>query len=431
MLFISGEGKDLPKVALRNIRRNKLRTALTISAITFTTLVIVFMFSVIQGMKEDARTTLVGFVTGQIQIRDSEYEKNAVLYPLDLTVNNYETYRSEIEKIDGVKTATPRIQFGLDIGTIAEKTPEGLTIFSETQKGMGFAMDFIREEHLSDLGKYMAEGGIFPQGSEVLVGGGLAQELDLETGDSMIVFLMPRGYFSSRPVQVRISGIVNLPLIQINNKALFFPLDTAQTLLAMEGSATQMLLSVEENRDLGAIIKQVMGILTRYGEQTLEARPWNSIGSTAMWLELAEQSYNVIALFFFVIGTTVIVVTTMMVIYERMKEIGTLAAMGMTGLQLMVLFFMEALFLSMIAAGIGVFLGIGLVAPFSSQGIDLNALIDLEKTDISISNIIYPQINFNSTIFVFFYSVTVASIASLLASRRVEEIEPIEALSSL
>ena len=103
------------------------------------------------------------------------------------------------------------------------------------------------------------------------------------------------------------------------------------------------------------------------------AEPWKKIGVTAAWMEYAEIAYSFIALFFFIIGTTVIVNTTMMVIYERMREIGTVAAMGMTGAQIVRLFFLEALFISILAAFIGVFLGIGITIPVSHFGIDFSA----------------------------------------------------------
>ena len=55
-------------------------------------------------------------------------------------------------------------------------------------------------------------------------------------------------------------------------------------------------------------------------------------GSTIYgFMQMAEMIYNVVAVFFFVLGSTVIINTTMMVIFERMREIGTLSALGMQG----------------------------------------------------------------------------------------------------
>ncbi len=44
------------------------------------------------------------------------------------------------------------------------------------------------------------------------------------------------------------------------------------------------------------------------------------------------------------------------------------------------------------------------------------------------SSVLYPQLNVWITFFVFFYSVAIASLATLLPSKRAAKIEPVEAL---
>jgi len=65
-------------------------------------------------------------------------------------------------------------------------------------------------------------------------------------------------------------------------------------------------------------------------------------------MQYARTAYDVIALVFFLLASTVIVNTTMMVIFERMREIGTVAAMGMTPREIVRLFFLEAFFIGAI-----------------------------------------------------------------------------------
>jgi putative ABC transport system permease protein len=45
--------------------------------------------------------------------------------------------------------------------------------------------------------------------------------------------------------------------------------------------------------------------------------------------------------------------------------------------------------------------------------------------------VVYPQLNIRSTVFVFFYSTIIASLASFIPSRRAAKIEPVEALRSV
>jgi putative ABC transport system permease protein len=52
----------------------------------------------------------------------------------------------------------------------------------------------------------------------------------------------------------------------------------------------------------------------------------------------------------------------------------------------------------------------------------------LSGMDFEISSVLYPQLNVWITFFVFFYSVAIASLATLLPSKRAAKIEPVEAL---
>jgi putative ABC transport system permease protein len=139
--------------------------------------------------------------------------------------------------------------------------------------------------------------------------------------------------------------------------------------------------------------------------------------------------YNFIALFFFILGTTVIINTTMMVIYERMREIGTVSALGMKPGEIVRLFFLEAFFISLIAAFVGALVGTGIVLAISRNGLDLSRM--LQGLDMEVSPVIRPRLSLRSTVFVFLYSVAVASLASFLPSRRAARIQPVEALRSI
>jgi putative ABC transport system permease protein len=146
-------------------------------------------------------------------------------------------------------------------------------------------------------------------------------------------------------------------------------------------------------------------------------------------MRLVDTMYNFVALFFFILGTTVIINTTMMVIFERLREIGTISALGMKPGEIVRLFFLEAFFISIIAAFAGVLLGTALTAVLSRTGVDLSRA--MQGVSFEVSPVIRPRLALRSTVFVFFYSVAVASLASFLPSRRAARIQPVEALRSI
>ena len=193
--------------------------------------------------------------------------------------------------------------------------------------------------------------------------------------------------------------------------------------------AAIMVDCAEPKRAGKAFAEKVRGILAGMDRENLSVQVWTRVGIAAGYMRFARSAYDVIALVFFILASTVIVNTTMMVIYERMREIGTVAAMGMTPREIVRLFFLEAFYIGVIAAFIGVMLGIGITIPLSKVGIDLTQ--SMQGVDMEINPVVYPQLNIRSTVFIFFYSTIIASLASFIPSRRAAKIQPVEALRAV
>jgi putative ABC transport system permease protein len=419
-------------IALRNIFRNKRRSLLSLTAIAVAAMVIVFMFALIEGMKNDQKTTVIEYTTGEAEVADPEYEKYATSYPLQFGIPDYPAADKALSTVPQVRYNAPRIQFKLEIGVNGQALKFGdkvRYIFSDTRVAVGLGLDIDTEKDRLNLAHYLLPGGKLPGPDQVLVGAALADKLGVKEGDKLTVFYSTAAD-ESHDALLTVSGRVALPLAQYSERVLLLPLATAQDLLGLGKGVLQVLIFFRDD-NLASNVASVKAALGAAGLSDLAVTPWTEIGSMASYLKLAEISIDFIALFFFIIGTTVIINTTMMVIYERMREIGTLGAMGMKGRELVILFFFEALFLSAAASLAGVILGALIVLPLGINGFDFGKLVDLGKTGLSISNVIYPQLDVQSTLFVFIYSTAIASLVSFIPSRRASKIEPVEALRAL
>ena len=132
------------------------------------------------------------------------------------------------------------------------------------------------------------------------------------------------------------------------------------------------------------------------------------------------------SVFFFALASTVVITTTMMVIYERIREIGTIGALGMTGRQIVLLFLLEALVISAIGSIAGILLGTGVGLVLQQTGLDFGAL--LSHFELEFSTVIYPRIRLRSLGVVLLYSVLISGLAALIPARRAAGIRPVEAL---
>jgi putative ABC transport system permease protein len=143
-------------------------------------------------------------------------------------------------------------------------------------------------------------------------------------------------------------------------------------------------------------------------------------------LRIAKVAYYFIAMFFFVLGSTVIINTTMMVIFERMREIGTLSALGMQGSELTRLFLLEGFFISVIGSAIGV--AIGYIGTYYMGRIGLDFTEALSGIDMEVSSILYPETSVIKSLVIWAYAVVISTLSTFIPSRRASKIQPVEAL---
>ena len=408
----------LARIAYRNIRRNKRRSLLSGTAITVATMFITFMFSLIAGMLGDFESNLVRYVSGHVRIRHVEYDENEELNPLHLSVIEYEEVVREMEAEDEVAAVVPRTRFFTAIYRN-----------DRTYNGMGLGVDFEREASVMRIQDALELGRLPQMGQkEMVLSAGLAEELELGVGEKLTL-LTKNKYMGMSGMTFTVTGIVRFLVAGFNESFFLVPIDTTARFLKMNDEATEILVVLNDSKRVDEFAEKAAGILAGMDRDNLSAQPWTRIGIAAGYMQYARSAYDVIALVFFILASTVIINTTMMVIYERMREIGTVAAMGMTPQEIVRLFFLEAFYIGAIAAFVGVLLGIAVTIPLSKVGIDLTQ--SMEGVDMEINPIVYPQLNIRSTVFVFFYSTVIASLASFIPSRRAAKIEPVEALRAI
>ena len=408
----------LSKIAVRNIRRNPKRSILSGTAITVATLTIVFMFALIHGMILDMEWNITSYITGEIRLRNTEYDKNEIINPVFLDIKNAEEKISKISTIPEVNLAVPRIPFY----AVVYRNGKSFNI-----KGVG--LDFEKEKEFQNLEKYVKEGSIPAEGSSgVVIGRKLAENMGLAVGDTFTV-LTTTVYRGSNAMTFKVAGIASFGIAGLNGSTFYAPLSRVQRLLKDENGVTEILVKISDRKHLESTVQKISSLLRKEGDSTTGVKAYTSLDTTLSLMGIARYSYDIIALIFFILASTVIVNTTMMVIFERMKEIGTISSMGMTGGQIQRLFFLEAFFIGIIGALAGVAAGIAITLPLSKTGINFGAA--MEGVDFEISDIIRPVLSIKSTVGVFIYSVAVSSAATLFPAGKAARIEPAEALKSI
>jgi len=117
-----------------------------------------------------------------------------------------------------------------------------------------------------------------------------------------------------------------------------------------------------------------------------------------------------------------------MMIHERIKEIGMMGALGMKRSEIVFVFFMEAVFLSILGATAGVLLGgiasfIGSRIPF-----DVSTVTGGGMKDFPVSGTIYLVFSPVMLVVNFFFGVAVSAFCTIIPSLKSAFVEPVEAL---
>lgn len=407
----------LSKIAFRNISRNIKRSFLSGLAIAIAAMSIVLLYSYISGMKKDLENNLYTYYTGQVRIQHKDFEKYDYLNPLHLRIENYNEVIEQVESVEGIKEISPRIIF-----------PAQVYMNEETFNTIVTGVDLEKEVHYQPLEESLLKGRLPEQGkNEIIIGEKLASDLGLSVEDKISLWTMTMRR-SSNLITYLITGIVKFP-VQGINKMIVMAIDRAHRLIKMDDSVLEIIMKLDNGVSGIKIAEELRILFNEAGMDQLLVQPLEEINTSYTFVKLGEVTYDFVTLFFFILASSVIVSTTMMVIFERMKEIGTIGALGMTGPEIVKLFFLEAFFISVIGTFFGVISGILISIPLQIYGVDLSSAIG--NMDFEISGIIKFQLNLKSTLFVFIYSISIASLASLVPSIRASKIEPVEALRDI
>src|SRR6476661_8339805 len=127
---------QLLKLAARNLRRNRRRTAITLVALVFGVMVMVGLRGFINGMQNMIVENLVYGQAGAIQIHKQGYFENVLSSPLTLDMPDGPEVRKKILSVKGVTAVAPRIQFGAMLSLPDKVLPEGVQReLTEAEKG--------------------------------------------------------------------------------------------------------------------------------------------------------------------------------------------------------------------------------------------------------------------------------------------------------
>lgn len=341
----------LPRLAWRNIGRNRRRTALTagIIAFGFTALTLAGGF-VAQSFEALAEGTIRGGV-GHLQIASPELFTGAEAETLEHGLADAGALAERAAADPEVRQVLQRIDFYGLAGTGGSALP---FVGVGVEPGGERSMD---TPELVTSGRWLTP----TDSDEAVLGGGLARALDVEPGGWITLFAMTvDGVLNALDVEV--VGIASLPVRDLDDRYLAIPLAGADRLVQAEGRVSKLVLLVADADRAEAVGERLTTALRAEG-RAVDFRTWQELG------EFYRQVRTLyLGMFGFMGAVLVLIVllaaanSMLMVTGERTREIGTLRALGMQPGGIVRLFVLEGLALAAIGCAAGSCLSLALRA---------------------------------------------------------------------
>lgn len=401
-------------MAYRDLVRNRRRTIITFIAIALGLTLVIFMNGLISGMMANMLQDTIRLDTGHIQLRADSYEvvKTSLLWR-DL-VDNPDELAAQAKAMPEVTAASPILWAGGVLGTASESTSVRVSGIDTTSA----LFDPVRQGLRS--GEFLSENGR----GEILIGQRLANELGVGVGDRISLAVgnpdgVPQeGIFT-------IVGLINTGFPGIDNNNVFLSLAQAQSMTGSGNRASTVRILLNDMEDTDAVIAKLQ---TPANVSVLDWQALNEFILT--YAETGSALYGMLYAIIFLVVAVIIANTLLMAVFERTREMGILAALGMKGRQIMTMFLFEATILGLIGSLFGMVLGGFLVWHFSNVGIYFGDLGDM-MGDLPMGNSLYTALVPINLFIMSFWMMVVIIVVSLYPAWYAARLEPVEALHAL
>ena len=409
------------RFAFKNIWRYKRRTIITFTAISIGIVAFVSMDSLLKGIHYESLRNFIDYESSHLKIYNKEFYKEMSddgFLLLSKAIDNYKNVENLVKSDD--ISVTPRIDFRASLVNESTSDERPFTV-------VGIDPDNdIKVYKLSDA---IISGRFLKTGEKgVIIGRMSAKKLEAKLGDTLTILTRTKND-TYQTISVDVVGIIDSPNPDINKTFAYIPLDIADSDLDMMGSATEIGIRIKNGNE-SKILNRLDGILKANNLSQLEIISWKELGKDWLTLSRTKITGSYIMLFVvFVISAVGVINTMLMSVFERIREIGMMRALGMRDTEVIWSFIFEGAAIGLLGSLLGIFMGFILNFYLVYHGLDMSSMLG-EDIDIGyrITSIMRGIWDVGAYVFAFVFSVIIPAIISIYPSRKAIKMEITQAL---
>ena len=407
------------KLPFLNLLRHYGRTCLSLVSIILGVLVIILGRGAISGLRESVIRGEIDGMTGHVSVLPADYPTSGLLHPVDglyrVTAETEGWLNEHAVAWTRRLFFAPRLVYGID-----------------AMRVRAIAFDPDTDANVFPRRDWRVEGRIPESAADgVLLSRGIARTLAVKPGD-MVVLETRTVAGAINALQMPVAGIVSTGNPAIDSIILFLPLSAGEDLVRTDGAISHISLLLGRRTDAVAAAERLQEIL---GE-TVQTTTWEMEAAPGLEAQdLRQRFLDILVVALLVMAAAGIANTVLMAAYERIREIGTLRALGLTRRGVAGLFMAEGFVMGLIGSVIGATLGAWLTLKYSIEGIDMTGLVEEIGSgemfqDIPFSSMLYFAFSYRTILLAIVVGMIVATISSLYPAMLAARKEPADAVRS-
>ncbi len=340
------------KMAIRFLISGRTQTVLIILGITIGVAVQVFLGSLIGGLQEDLINQTIGsssHITISArdelprQIRSFYGDRSRVITfaGREDNLKNYFRVEAALEQQDGINAISPVI-VGSGFASRGDKDESVVVRGIEPE----------RADDINNISERIVQGDFNLGGSEVLLGKGLAEELNLVPGDTVRIN-------TGEGVQerFRVNGTFDLGSQDINSSWIFTARNRAATLYDLGGNEVSR---IETQVDDVFAAEEISASL-REEFPGLQIESWQETNADLLTALQSQSSSSLVIQFFIIVAVTLGISSVLAVsVVQKNKQIGIIKAIGAKPKRVGRIFLLQGGIIGALGAILGIGLGLGL-----------------------------------------------------------------------
>jgi ABC-type lipoprotein release transport system permease subunit len=399
------------RLSWRYLWRNHRRTSIMLLAIGVGVWAMIFMTALMRGMVDQMIADGIDVLPGLVQIHDPAYRDDP---SIDNSIPPPQSRLLEALNSPPVTAWTGRVKVPAMISS--ERNTRGVMLLGVDPEGeiaLGFDPESIVEGRFLD--------GTDDQG--IVVGRKLLERLETDPGKRVVVMSQdPDNNVADRGF--RIVGVFEAKLSGTEERQIYAGLATVQELLNMGDQVSEVAVTGGDYRNVSELesrIREAAG-------QDLEVLPWTELDRyLGMMLGVMDGFVLIWIVVIFLALSFGLANTLMMAVFERVREIGLMQALGMKPSAILYQVLLESLMLLALGLLLGNLLAFASVLPVR-DGIDLSVVAEGFEM-MGVSSTLYPALKVKDVVTANVVVMALGILTSLLPAWRASQYRPVEAIA--